>query len=87
MNSFDREWQRWFQKDGDRESPTPPQDKRKTAGVFLILGAALALFILMNVAKGFYTEWLWFSSLGYGSVYTTILKTKVLVFFSAAIIF
>jgi len=37
--------------------------------------------------KGFYSEWLWFSSLGYGSVYTTILKTKVLIFFSAAIIF
>ncbi|GAH71858.1 unnamed protein product, partial [marine sediment metagenome] len=39
------------------------------------------------MSKGFYTEWLWFNSLGYGSVYATILKTKVLLFFSAAIIF
>ncbi len=39
------------------------------------------------MSKGFYTEWLWFNSLGYGSVYTTILGTKVSVFFSAAILF
>jgi len=55
--------------------------------VFLVLGGVLALFILISIAKGFYTEWLWFSSLDYGSVYTTILQTKVLLFFSAAIIF
>ncbi|HEX75830.1 MAG TPA: UPF0182 family protein [Dehalococcoidia bacterium] len=52
-----------------------------------MLAVALTLFILINISKGFYTEWLWFSSLGYGSVYATILKTKVLIFFSAAIIF
>ena len=53
----------------------------------LIVAAAIILFIVLTIAKGFYTEWLWFSSLGYGSVYATILKTKVLLFFSAAIIF
>jgi len=58
-----------------------------TTRVILIVAAVIALFILLNIFKGFYTEWLWFSSLGYGSVYATILKTKVLVFFSAAIIF
>ncbi len=58
-----------------------------TTRVILIVAAVIALLIFLNIFKGFYTEWLWFSSLGYGSVYTTILKTKVLVFFSAAIIF
>jgi len=58
-----------------------------TARVFLILAGVLALFIILNMWKGFYSEWLWFDSLGYGSVYTTILKTKVLVFFVSAIIF
>ncbi len=58
-----------------------------TTRVTLIVAAVIALFILLNIFKGFYTEWLWFNSLGYGSVYATILKTKVLVFFSAAIIF
>jgi len=55
--------------------------------VFSILAGALALFILISISKGLYSEWLWFSSLGYSSVYATILKTKVLLFFSAAIIF
>ena len=52
-----------------------------------IVAGVLVLFILINIGKGWYNEWLWFNSLGYGSVYTTILKTKVLIFFSAAIIF
>ncbi len=51
------------------------------------MAAVLILFIVLSVSKGFYTEWLWFSSLGYGTVYTTILKTRVLLFFSAAIVF
>jgi len=55
--------------------------------VLSALGGALALFILLNVAKGCYTEWLWFSSLGYGDVYATILQTRVLLFFSAATLF
>jgi len=37
--------------------------------------------------KGLYTEWLWFDSLDYGSVYTTILTTKILLFFCGAITF
>ncbi len=87
LSSFDRQWQRWFPENSD-EKPTPPAKRGwTTSSVFLILAGALALFILINIVKGWYSEWLWFSSLGYGSVYTTILKTKVLVFFSAAIIF
>ena len=87
MDSFERQWQRWFPEDKE-ERRAPPTKRRWTATrVFLILAGALALFILLNILKGFYTEWLWFSSLDYGSVYTTILKTKVLIFFSAAIIF
>jgi uncharacterized membrane protein (UPF0182 family) len=87
MNSFDRQWQRWFPEDKGKEQPAPAGYRGKTGGVFLVLAAALALFIVINIGKGFYTEWLWFSSLGYGSVYTTILKTKVSVFFVAAAVF
>jgi len=84
LSSFDyRKWQRWFPESGDEK----PVQHRHTPGIILIMAIVLALFIVLNIAKGFYTEWLWFSSLGYGSVYTTILKTKVLIFFSAAIIF
>ncbi|MBI3040812.1 MAG: UPF0182 family protein, partial [Chloroflexi bacterium] len=87
MDSFERQWQRWFPEERDKE-PTPPAPGGwTTARVFLVLVGALALFILISVLKGFYTEWLWFSSLGYGDVYATILRAKVIIFFSAAIIF
>jgi len=87
LDSFERQWQRWFPESRGDE-PVPPARRGWTsARVFLILAGALTLFILINISKGVYTEWLWFSSLGYGSVYATILKTKVLIFFLAAIIF
>ena len=90
MDSFDRQWERWFPPEG-KKGPSTPSAKHggtsNTTRVFIILAGALALFILISVLKGFYTEWLWFNSLSYGSVYTTVLKTKILVFFSAAIIF
>lgn len=87
MDSFDRQWQRWFPEDRGRRPVPPAKRGWMTTRVILIVAAVIALLIFLNIFKGFYTEWLWFNSLGYGSVYATILKTKVLVFFSAAIIF
>jgi len=87
LDSFDRQWQRWFPEDKGEKPAPPAKHGWTTARVLLIVAGVLALFIFLNILKGVYTEWLWFSSLGYGSVYATILKTKVLVFFSAAIIF
>ncbi|MFC1914118.1 UPF0182 family protein [Chloroflexota bacterium] len=87
MDSFQEQWQRWFPEDrGERPAP-PARKERATSRVFVILAGALLLFILINITKGFYTEWLWFDSLGYGSVYTTILTSRLFVFFVAAIIF
>jgi len=90
LDSFDRQWERWFPPEGKKGQATAPGRHSKpgnTNRVFFILAGVLALFILISISKGVYTEWLWFSSLSYGSVYTTVLKTKLLVFFSAAIIF
>ena len=86
MDSFEKQWQRWFAEDTS-DRTTPPAHGWTTSRVVLLIVGLLALFILIDILKGVYTEWLWFSSLGYGTVYTTILKTKVLIFFSAAIIF
>ena len=87
MNSFDhRQWQHWFPESGT-EKPVPPAQRGRGTKIIIIVAAILILVIALSILKGFYTEWLWFSSLGYGSVYATILKTKVLLFFSAAIIF
>ncbi|MFC1958219.1 UPF0182 family protein [Chloroflexota bacterium] len=87
MSSFDRQWQRWFPEDRDRESAPSARGRWNSTTIVSVLAGILALFILLSVAKGFYAEWLWFDAMGYGSVYTSILGTKVLVFFSAAIIF
>jgi len=65
----------------------PPKLGWTARWVLSILIGILTLFIIGNVAKGLYTEWLWFDSVGYGSVFITIQKTKVLSFFSAAIVF
>ncbi len=87
MDSFNREWQRWFPEDKDKEEKTPSRHGRMVGRVIIAVAGLVVLFILVNAVKGFYTEWLWFSSQGYGSVFTTILKTRLLVFFVAAIIF
>jgi uncharacterized membrane protein (UPF0182 family) len=57
-------------------------------GKWLLAAAFLVVvFIIFSVLKGFWTEWLWFSGLGFGSVYGTILVTKVTIFFVAAAVF
>jgi hypothetical protein len=86
LHSFDRDWQRWFPENREAK-PVQPAQHGRTTRIIIIVAAVIILFIVLNILKGFYSEWLWFSSLGYGSVYTTILKTRVLIFFSAAIIF
>jgi uncharacterized membrane protein (UPF0182 family) len=88
MDSFSRDWQRWFPDDSDKKPSETARRRGKTIGrVFLVIAGLIVVFLILSVIKGFYTEWLWFSSLTYGSVYTTILKTRLLVFFIAAVIF
>ena len=87
MDSFDKEWQRWFPENKGSEPDQPVRHGWTTARILSVIGGLVILFILLNVSKGFYTEWLWFSNLGYSDVYATMLRSKVLLFFSAAIIF
>ena len=58
---------------------------------FIFWGSAfvglIILFVLLNLAKGVYTELLWFDSVGYKSVYSKILVTRVWLFFAGAILF
>src|SRR5262249_20937427 len=43
----------------------------------LLLVAAVALVIVLPMGAGVYTTWLWFQQLGYQTVFTTTLLTKV----------
>jgi uncharacterized protein len=88
VDAFKRDWIRWFPEDRPREAQPPSGPHRHVVGrVVLAMAVVLLLFILASIARGYYTEWLWFSSVGYGSVYTTILRTRLLVFFLAAAVF
>ena len=44
------------------------------------LGAFLIGYLLLSFARGAYTDWLWFSELGFSSVYRTVLITQVSLF-------
>ncbi len=47
----------------------------------------LVLFIVLNVAKGLYVDWLWFDGAGFRSVYATRLTTQIYLFLGGAAIF
>ncbi len=44
------------------------------------IGVIVALWVAGAVFSGIFTDWLWFDDLGYLSVYTKILSTKVMLF-------
>ncbi len=51
------------------------------------LGALLLLWIGGSIIANIYVDWLWFDNLGYLSVFTTILTTRVLLFALGALVF
>lgn len=55
-----------------------------------VIGILVAVFVLFQAAAGsvgFYTDWLWFESLGYQSVFLTVLQSKVLAFVAGVVAF
>ncbi|HLB28418.1 MAG TPA: hypothetical protein VJK47_04315, partial [Dehalococcoidales bacterium] len=76
MDSFDRQWQRWFPEE-KLKPPQPPPRPWTTSRIIFFSAVALALLLLLSLAKTYYTEWLWFNSLNYASVFTTTLKTRI----------
>ncbi|MBI2856039.1 MAG: UPF0182 family protein [Chloroflexi bacterium] len=53
----------------------------------VIIGGLILLFVILNVLRGIYTNWLWFDNLGYKSVYLKMLTTRVWLFFAGALVF
>ncbi len=52
-----------------------------------VLVALIILFIIANIAKGIYADWLWFESVDYVSVYRLRVVTRIWLFFAGAGIF
>ena len=53
----------------------------------LVIAGLIGLVIALSVLRGIYTDWLWFDNLGYLSVYTKILWTRVWLFAVGAALF
>ncbi len=74
------------------QEKTPKQPKsdspRHTVRKWLIIiGVPVLLLIILTIWKEIYTEWVWFDSLGFSSIYSTVLTTKIWLFFTGAFIF
>jgi uncharacterized protein len=54
-------------------APRPPRSR----ALVITIGVMIALFLAMTGFSSFWTERLWFSSVGYGSVFTTLVTTKI----------
>jgi uncharacterized membrane protein (UPF0182 family) len=55
----------------------------------ILIGAALTAVVLLLIGPRFidaYVDWLWFGELGYRSVFTTVLVTRLVVFVVAALV-
>ena len=80
-----------FQQNGD-----PPIDLRglqmpAQTGSFIKWGAVILglvlLFVLVNFLRGVYTDWLWYDSLGFRSVFVKILWTRIVLFLIGSLAF
>jgi len=71
---------------GMRPSARMPKLTRRSR---ILIGVALVVVALLLVGPRFidaYVDWLWFGELGYRSVFTTVLVTRLVVFFVAGLL-
>ena len=59
--------------------PAQPQPRRSRA-LLATAAVVIAAFFLLSAFTGVWTDKLWFSSVGYGNVFTKVLGTRVLLF-------
>ncbi len=86
----------------DRDSPRDPKQPLTLAEYLQeldvsgwprhlkLIGVAVAVLLLLmglNWARTFYTDWLWFSNLGYQQVLLKIVTTKVWLFLAGGLVF
>ena len=72
---------------GESERASVPFDPTPALRWVLIAIGLVLLLILLNLLRQIYTNWLWFDNLDYRGVYTTILVTRVWLFFAGALVF
>lgn len=83
FDSFDHQWQQVPSEDTMKNRQLSGSSKK----FFIGCAVLIVLLILVSIAKSIWTEWLWFKSLEYDSVYITILTTKIYLFLAGATAF
>jgi len=87
-SDLDKIWGKEGQPPPKKPKTSKATEKRSPVRRWLFaFGILILLFIIISIGKGMYTEWLWFGSLGFSSVYTTILTTRLWLFFAGAAVF
>ena len=80
-----------FERNGDPPVDIVGQNFPTDFGPMLKWGVVLlvivALFVISSISRAIYTDLLWYDALGFQSVYTKVLFTKVIMFLVGAIIF
>jgi uncharacterized protein len=80
---------------GEDLGPPPPifrigRRDRLPSGLtrwLIVLAAALVLYTCAGIARSIYADWVWFGSLGFASVYSTQIFTKIWLFFAGGLLF
>lgn len=62
---------------GGTAAPPRPQGPRRPRPLMLTLAVVAALVVGFSLFAGLWTDRLWFNSIGYGSVFSTLLWTRV----------
>jgi uncharacterized protein len=65
--------------------PVPTLSRRARIVLGVIVGL-IVLIILIASLVGVYVNWLWFGSVGYRNVYSSVLGTRVMLFFSFGVV-
>ncbi|MEP7737730.1 UPF0182 family protein [Nocardioides sp. 31GB23] len=61
-------------------APQAPATNGRSRALVITAGVLIALFFALTTFSGFYTDRLWYTSGGYGSVFSTMLWTRVALF-------
>ncbi|MDQ1585242.1 MAG: uncharacterized protein QOH80_607, partial [Actinomycetota bacterium] len=72
---------------GPPRRPTPVGRRRRSRALLPTVIIAGVLLLLFSLFTSMYTEFLWFQSVGFSSVFTKELTTKVLLFFVFGVLF
>ena len=72
---------------GDREAIVArARNLRLVARITLAIVALILVIVVLSVAKGVYTDWLWFDSLGFLGVFRKILGLRIWLFFGGTLV-